>query len=424
MVLCALLLLLAVQGALGVQDEDIRVRKDSAQCEDFKDLDFNCVPYWQCNANRTIITDGSNLISVRTVENLKSSEDVQLLESAYASNCSKIVEVCCRLLRKPNDQSTETGGETGGEKRPRKDASVRPRCGRRGDPDAAAQKSTDKAPLEIPETFFGEWPHVCMILKEEAIQIGEVVPLYRSGASLLAPEVILTGVNRINTDLEDLSKLVVRCGEWDVISIAEEKPFQERRVVRAEKHPDYNPDNSFYNFLILYLDRPFDLDTHINPVCLPSPRLSLPAGTLCIANGWGKDRFGNDGKYHTRMKEVSLGLVDSQKCQDMLRQTRLGKFFELHSSFICAGGSRGVDTCKGDGGSPLTCQTDTGVWTQVGLVAWGVSCGEEDTPGVYSYVPHVSCWIDAVVSRYFAKTNDFQGSYFGFTNADCPERIA
>ena len=30
------------------------------------------------------------------------------------------------------------------------------------------------------------------------------------------------------------------------------------------------------------------------------------------------------------------------------RKTRLGEYFELHESFICAGGVQGVDTCKGE----------------------------------------------------------------------------
>jgi hypothetical protein len=31
------------------------------------------------------------------------------------------------------------------------------------------------------------------------------------------------GINRINNDLKDLSKLLVRCGEWDVISTDEKR---------------------------------------------------------------------------------------------------------------------------------------------------------------------------------------------------------
>merc|ERR1712072_1386642 len=100
-----------------------------------------------------------------------------------------------------------------------------------------------------------------------------------------------------------------------------------------------------------------------------------------------------------------------------LRRTRLGEFFELDNSFICAGGIRGVDTCKGDGGSPLTCRMQgANKWVQAGIVSWGIGCGEEGVPAVYANVALVVCWIDDEVKKYF-KT---QESRFGFLpSVDC-----
>ena len=38
---------------------------------------------------------------------------------------------------------------------------------------------------------------------------------------------------------------------------------------------------------------------HINPVCLPKPGAQSPTlGTQeCVSNGWGKDKFGDAGRY-------------------------------------------------------------------------------------------------------------------------------
>ena len=78
-------------------------------------------------------------------------------------------------------------------------------------------------------------------------------------------------------------------------------------------------------------------------------------------------------RYASIQKEVVLPLVESKECQQRLRKTRLGKvstychiclakiyhsllswqspnkspqFFELHSSFVCAGGKGQIDTCQ------------------------------------------------------------------------------
>ena len=65
---------------------------------------------------------------------------------------------------------------------------------------------------------------------------------------------------------------------------------------------------------------------------------------------------------------------------------------------LCAGGVKDVDTCKGDGGSPLTCrQGREGPWFQTGIVSFGIGCAEEGIPAVYASVAQAACWIDKEV---------------------------
>jgi len=45
------------------------------------------------------------------------------------------------------------------------------------------------------------------------------------------------------------------------------------------------------------------------------------------------------------LKKVELPVVPRNDCERSLRKTRLGQYFELHDSFICAGGKKGQDTC-------------------------------------------------------------------------------
>lgn len=87
-------------------------------------------------------------------------------------------------------------------------------------------------------------------------------------------------------------------------------------------------------------------------------------------------------------------MVPRGQCETLLKTTRLGSDFTLHESFVCAGGVKNEDTCYGDGGGPLVCPIHYGKYTQIGIVSWGVGCGEEGIPGVYTNVALFRNWIE------------------------------
>lgn len=51
---------------------------------------------------------------------------------------------------------------------------------------------------------------------------------------------------------------------------------------------------------------------------------------------------------------------------------------------------------QGDGGGPLICpsSTDSNRYVQVGIVSWGIGCGTNGVPGVYTDVSKYRSWID------------------------------
>lgn len=55
---------------------------------------------------------------------------------------------------------------------------------------------------------------------------------------------------------------------------------------------------------------------------------------------------------------------------------------------------------QGDGGGPLVCQdaNDPTRYQQAGIVAWGIGCGENNTPGVYANVALFRDWIDEQIA--------------------------
>lgn len=78
---------------------------------------------------------------------------------------------------------------------------------------------------------------------------------------------------------------------------------------------------------------------------MPDPQFDYN-GARCYTTGWGKDAFGDFGKYQNILKEVDIPVVSHHQCQSQLQQTRLGYDFKLHPGFVCAGGEEGKDACK------------------------------------------------------------------------------
>lgn len=191
---------------------------------------------------------------------------------------------------------------------------------------------------------------------------------------------IRLGEHNINSDNEPLSHLDV---EGEIIVM----------------HPNFTSSNLKNDIAMIRLAHRIHQDEHIGPICMPNPievrDFQTHDGSVqCITVGWGIASKGKKGSFSDVAKKVTLPLVDHDQCQHMLQKTKLGRKFELDSSFMCAGGEEGQDSCFGDGGSPLMCQQEDGTFALVGLVSWGIGCGEHNVPGVYTNVAEFLDFLD------------------------------
>lgn len=237
------------------------------------------------------------------------------------------------------------------------------------------------------QTKFAEFPWMGIVFFKNQT--------FKCGASLVDDRWVLTAAHCVaGYNPYDIR---VRLGEYQVDVFDEKYPYEDYDVASITVHPKFNSANLHNDVAVLELDRPVSYRYHINRICLPPPDRVHPGGTQCIATGWGKDAF-DGGKYQVIMKKVVLPVVPYEACQNMLRKTRLGLFFILDKSFVCAGGKANLDACTGDGGGPLVClNPHSGRYELYGMTAWGIGCGIEGHPGVYVNVPYFIDWVYGIM---------------------------
>ncbi|XP_062140823.1 phenoloxidase-activating factor 2-like [Drosophila sulfurigaster albostrigata] len=325
-----------------------------------------CVPLHLCNANGTIITDGRAIIDLRTA-------------SFWNNHGCLWTETCCangEKILKPAEEYVSRG------------------CGYRN-PNGiqlTLNNTNDN------EAQFGEFPWMVSI-EERVCENGQCSFRAQGGGSLLAPNVVLTTAHKIINIQE--GNLRVRAGEWDKLTTDESHHHQDRLVAKMIVHPSFNYAVGFYDAALLILQTPFKLSPHIDTICLPDKSDEFDC-RRCIVTGWGKKTM-SDPHYPNLMKRVDLPYIPRFKCQKLLRRTRLGRYYQLHSSFVCAGGEKDRDACLGDGGAPLACpstSSEPNRYVVAGIVSWGLECGYENVPGVYANVQLLLPWINQQLQLY------------------------
>merc|ERR1712215_194344 len=371
----------------------VSVDKRESECSSYASLGYECVEYYQCRDGH-IITDGEGLIDIRF--GATPAQDSAILDPTI-SKCPGQLEVCCK---DPDHVA------------PPPALRHQPKCGTRHQNGLFANVQNQGKS----DTQFGEWPHMCAILEEREVPTPygglELVTEYKCGGSLISAGVVLTAAHCISS--LDPSTVIVRCGEWDTQQENEVLRHQDRRVYDIITHPGYIASNLYNDLGLVILSEDMELTANVDTMCLPGKGEQVDT-SRCVATGWGKDRFGDEGQYQTLLQQVTLPTVQRNYCQQSLSNNRLGNKFSLHSSFTCAGGQGGVDTCTGDGGSPLVCpsQSRPGQYVQAGIVSRGLGCGQDGVPGVYADVDTAMCWVDWEVSCALGLNK----SYFG--RPDC-----
>ena len=80
---------------------------------------------------------------------------------------------------------------------------------------------------------------------------------------------LLHRLELINSNDPEMYDIKVRCGEWDTEGESEEFDHQERNAKNILIHPGFKPNELYNDVGIIILESNFDLDQHIDTICLP-----------------------------------------------------------------------------------------------------------------------------------------------------------
>lgn len=217
------------------------------------------------------------------------------------------------------------------------------------------------------------------------------------GATLIAPDVLLTAAHCLE-DLE--SPLLVYPRPLDRLAL---EPSQGLKPERIVVHPAYDSRAIVNDIGLIFL--PAGTSAGIAGF-IPTP-LSHDRGEAEALGEGSVYGFGQLSNYGTlpadELRRTVLPTIDRERCQGLDPI-----YASISEQQICVGELEqgGQDSCQGDSGGALYAEEEGAVQKVLGLVSWGVSCAQRQSPGIYTRVAAYRDWIEATIRRAPAGTGD------------------